>query len=507
MTDSASQGVTPVSKSLSHIPGFDFISQGGLPDAATTLVTGTPGSAKTVLALQFLAEGIAKGDEAGVFVTFEERPDRVRRYAVGFNFDISAWEKAEKWRFVDASPRASDRLVETGEFNFAALIARIQHAVEQTGAKRVVLDSVSSVFSQFTDTSVVRHELFRVAEALRDLDVTAIITAERSSESQVSRHNIEDFVADNVVILRNRLEDECRRRTIEILKYRGTPHRKGEFPFTITEEGIVVIPLSEMKLGQKSTAKRISSGVEELDEMCGGGFYRDSVILVTGATGCGKTLITTEFVRGGARNDEKSLLFGFEESHDQLMRNAAGWGVDYDDLNSKGLLRVHCAYPESQSLEDHLILMKKAIEEFKPDRIVVDSLSALERVSSLRGFREFVVALTGHIKELEAAGMFTLTTSSLMGSASVTETHISSIADSIILLRYVELFGEMRRGLTMLKMRGSQHDKGIREYLIDGQGMHIGQPFRNITGILSGQPRYDSDIPGAGGDDRLKDIL
>jgi circadian clock protein KaiC len=222
--------------------------------------------------------------------------------------------------------------------------------------------------------------------------------------------------------------------------------------------------------------------------MCGGGFFRDSVILVSGATGTGKTLMATQFMAAGTEGDERSLLFAFEESRDQLFRNATGWGIDFERLEREGKLRVVCEYPEVAGLEDHLIRMKAAIDEFKPTRVAVDSLSALERGATTKAFREFVMGLTSYVKREEIAGLFTATTPSLLGGSSVTEAHISTITDSIILLRYVEMYGEMRRGLTVLKMRGSMHDKDIREFTIVGAGMHIREPFRNVTGILSGNP-------------------
>jgi circadian clock protein KaiC len=305
---------------------------------------------------------------------------------------------------------------------------------------------------------------------------------------------VEEFVADNVIILRNALEEEKRRRTIEILKFRGTPHQKGEYPFTVSSgEGLIIIPLSAIELEQKSSNLRISSGNESFDAMCGGGFFRDSIILVSGATGTGKTLMVTEFIEGGTRNGERCLLFAFEESREQLFRNATGWGVDFKKMEEEGKLKVLCTYPEAMGIEDHLIKMKNTMQEFKPNRLAVDSLSALERVSTGKGFREFVISLTSFIKHQEVAGLFTSTTPTLMGGTSITEGHISTITDSIILLRYVEIFGEMRRGLTVLKMRGSAHDKVIREFTIDSEGMHIGEPFRRISGILAGHPMHVSD--------------
>ena len=222
--------------------------------------------------------------------------------------------------------------------------------------------------------------------------------------------------------------------------------------------------------------------------MCDGGFFRDSIILVSGATGTGKTLMVTEFIAGGAAKGERCLLFAFEESREQLLRNATGWGIDFEQMENDGNLQLVCRYPETTSLENHLIQMKATIDHFKPNRVAIDSLSALDRVSTIKGFREFVIGLTSFIKHEEIAGLFTSTTPTLTGGASVTEAHISTITDSIIMLRYVEMFGEMHRGLTVLKMRGSMHNKNIREFTIDGKGMHIGKPFHNVTGILAGNP-------------------
>ena len=255
-------------------------------------------------------------------------------------------------------------------------------------------------------------------------------------------------------------------------------------------EGIIVIPLSAMELEQKSSNRRISSGSKQLDEMCGGGFFRDSIIMVSGATGAGKTLMMTEFIAGcEADNSERSLLFAFEESREQLIRNAFGWGTDFERLEQEGKLKIVCKYPEAAGLEDHLVVMKEGIKDFVPSRIAVDSLSALERVSTIKGYREFVIGLTSFIKEQEIAGFFTATTPALLGGLSITAAHISTITASIILLRYVEMYGEMHRALTVLKMRGSKHDKQIREFTIDHQGMHIGNAFKNVTGILAGNPQ------------------
>jgi circadian clock protein KaiC len=474
------------------IPGFDHVAQGGLPKYRTTLVAGTAGSAKTVFAVQFLAEGIEKAAESGVFVTFEESPEDIRKNMRGLGWDIARWEKEGKWTFVDASPEPAEETVLTGSYDLGALLARIEHAIRKVEAKRVSMDSLGAIFTKFQDSTMIRGELFRIASAVKRMNVTAIMTGERSEEyGEIARHGVEEFVADNVIVLRNVLEVTKRRRTLEILKFRGTTHQKGEYPFTVIPgEGIIVIPLSAIELKQRSSTVRITSGNPELDKICNGGFFRDSIILISGATGAGKTLMVAEFINGGAKNGERCLLFAFEESREQMIRNAIGWGVDFEQMEKDGKLKVVCEYPESAGLEDHLIAIKQKISEFKPNRLAVDSLSALERVSTIKGFREFVIGLTSFIKHKEVAGIFTATTSSLMGGTSVTEAHISTITDSIILLRYVEMYGEMQRGITVLKMRGSMHDKDIRRFTIDGDGMHIGEPFRNVTGILTGHPIY-----------------
>jgi len=482
-----------VQKLATGIASFDMIAEGGLPRNRTTLVSGTAGSGKTVFAVHFLAAGIAAG-ENGVLVTFEEPPRDIRQNMRGFGWELEQWEQDGALALVDASPDPEVEVVEAGPFDLGALLARVENAVKKVGAKRVSIDSLGAMFSQFQDESLVRRELFRIASALKRMGVTAVMTAERTEDyGPIARFGVEEFIADNVMVLRNVLDEEKRRRTIEILKFRGTGHQKGEFPFTIVgNEGVVVIPLSAIQLRQRSSDVRITSGNGELDAMCGGGFFRDSVTLVSGATGTGKTLTVAQFLAGGAAAGERCLLLAFEESRDQLFRNATGWGIDFDRMEREGRLKVVCDYPEVVGLEDWLIRIKGMIGEFKPNRVALDSLSALERDGNLKAFREFVIGMTSFLKHQEVTGLFTSTTPSLMGGPSITESHISTLTDSIILLRYVETFGEMKRGITVLKMRGSRHDKDIREFNIDASGMHLGRPFRHVTGILSGAPVHVS---------------
>ena len=481
-----------VAKQPTGIPGFDLIASGGLPRARATLVAGTAGSAKTVFATQFLVSGIINEGHGGVFVTFEDRVEDIRANMLSFGWDIAKWERDGTWVFVDAAPDPEEPVQVLGSYDLSGLLVRIERAVKQVNAKRISLDSLNALFVQFNDPPILRAELFRITTALKRMGVTIVFTGERVDEyGEVTRHGIEEFVADNVIILRNLLDNERRRRTLEILKLRGAPHQRGEFPFTITSrDGIIVIPLSEIELTQSSSSIRTTSGLARLDEMCGGGFFRDSIVLASGATGTGKTLLVTQFMAGGCAAGERCLLFAFEESKDQLYRNAASWGFDFSAMEKSGLLMVVNRYPHAMAMEDHLVEMQQTISEFQPNRVAVDSLSALERVSSLRSFREFVISLTSFLKMKETTGLFTSTTPSLLGGGSVTEKHISTLTDSIILLRYVESYGEMLRSLVLLKMRGSQHDSTLRQYTIDGTGMHIGEPFRDVVGILSGHPQF-----------------
>lgn len=474
------------------ILGFDQIANGGVPEGRSTLVSGTSGSGKTVLALQFLVTGVMQYEQNGVFVTFEESPRDLINNVRSFGWDVQELIDENKIAVVDATPDPGQETVEAGRFDLSALLARIENAIRRVNAKRVILDTLGALLPQFSDSNVVRRELHRIHAGLRQLGVTTLITMERiDEEGGIGRFGVEEFVADNVILLRNRIEQEKRRRTIEILKFRGTTHQKGEYPFTIdSETGVTIIPLSAIELEQKSSGIRVSSGVEEIDKMCSGGMYRNSIILVSGATGTGKTLTVTEYIKAAIEAGERAILFGAEESREQLTRNAASWGVDFEKAEKDGLLRIVCRYPESMGLEDHILQMRRDIKDFKPSRVAVDSMSAFERVSSPKSFREFVIGLTSYIKHQEITGMFTNTTSMLMGGESITETHISTITDTIILLRYVELQGEMRRGLAILKMRGTWHEKNIREYVIDSEGMHVKEPFRGIHGILSGNPTY-----------------
>ncbi|MBD2742185.1 circadian clock protein KaiC [Coleofasciculus sp. FACHB-1120] len=477
-----------VQKIRTMIEGFDDISHGGLPLGRTTLFSGTSGTGKTLFAVQFLYNGIAYFDEPGVFVTFEESPTDIIKNASSFGWNLQRLIDEGKLFILDASPDPEGQEV-VGNFDLSALIERIQYAIRKYKAKRVSIDSVTAVFQQYDAASVVRREIFRLVARLKQIGVTTVMTTERLEEyGPVARFGVEEFVSDNVAIVRNVLEGERRRRTIEILKLRGTTHMKGEYPFTMTNNGINIFPLGAMRLTQRSSNIRVSSGVKTLDEMCGGGYFKDSIILATGATGTGKTLLVSKFLQVACTNNERAILFAYEESRAQLSRNAYSWGIDFEEMEQKGLLRILCTYPESAGLEDHLQMIKSEIAEFKPSRIAIDSLSALARGISNNAFRQFVIGVTGYAKQEEITGFFTNTTDHFMGSHSITDSHISTITDTILMLQYVEIRGEMSRAINVFKMRGSWHEKGIREYTISDAGAEIKDSFRNYERIISGSP-------------------
>ncbi len=480
--------IAGVEKIRTMIEGFDDISHGGLPSGRTTLVSGTSGTGKTLLSLQFLYNGISCFGESGVFVTFEESPSDIIKNAHIFGWDLQRLIEEGKLFILDASPDPEGQDI-VGNFDLSALIERLQYAIRKYKAKRVSIDSITAVFQQYEAIGVVRREIFRLVARLKLLDVTTIITTERSQEyGPVASFGVEEFVSDNVVIVRNVLEGERRRRTIEILKLRGTTHMKGEYPFTITNDGVNIFPLGAMRLTQRSSNIRVSSGVEILDNMCGGGFFKDSIILVTGATGTGKTLLVSNFLQDGCTRGERAILFAYEESRAQLSRNASSWGINFEELERQGLLKIICTYPESTGLEDHLQIIKSEISEFKPSRIAIDSLSAMARGVSNNAFRQFVIGVTGYAKQEEVTGFFTNTTDQFLGSHSITDSHISTITDTILMLQYVEIRGEMARAINVFKMRGSWHDKGIREYNITADGPEIKDSFRNYERIISGAP-------------------
>jgi circadian clock protein KaiC len=470
----------PVPRIPSGIPGLETITRGGLPEDRVTLVAGTAGSGKTIFAAQFLAEGVLHHDEPGVFVTFEERPAVARRNLLSLGLTIEEWEAAGKWSYVDAAPQVGEHEVVVGQYDLSALVERVKHAVEGVGARRVAIDSVGALLHRYENVSAARNALFDLASQMQSMEVTTVMTAERLEDyGPISRLGFEEFVADHVILLRNALENEKRRRTIEVLKLRGGAHLKGEHLFTIVDgEGIVVVPQDRFDFTYGTSRGRRTSGDATLDEMLNGGFYDKSLILVSGATGTGKSLAAAQFVAGGTQFGDRSLLLSFEESEQQLIRNAEGWGVDFAQMQRDGKLRILAEAPESAALEDHLLRMKHMIDDFKPDRVAIDSLTALQRVATVKSFREYLLGLTFHVKAEALLGLLTSTIVDEGAEAmSLSGMHISTISDTILTLHYVPVGSTMRRGVHVVKMRGSAHDSRLREYVIDDHGMHIREAF------------------------------
>ena len=467
-----------VPKVETGIPGFDAITMGGLPRRRAAVLAGQAGSGKTVFAAHFIAEGIRRG-QPGVFVTLEEPASDLRANMATLGWATETWESAGDFAIVDASPLIRDD-GELATYNFDTLAAQIGHAVDATGAERLVLDSLNTVLAFEDNVAIARQKLRRLITSLRRMGLTVLLTVETPDDpgTTLSRFGIEEFVADSVVLLRHIHEGKVRRRSVEVLKMRGAMHRKGDFGFTVLPgQGVVVLPQAVIQYGQETEPRRIPTGNAGLDQLTGGGYFHDAIVLVNGPTGSGKTLLTTEFLAGGADSGERVLMLSYEESPGQLFRNAAAWGIDLVKHQEAGLLKVVALYPEVASLDDHLVEIMEIVDSFKPSRIVVDSLSSLERIGSSAAYREFVIGLASFVKQEQITMMVTLSTAALLGGATASEGHISTLTDAIVLLRYAASPGQVRRALTLLKMRGSAHDNAVRSYVITSNGLQIGEHY------------------------------
>jgi circadian clock protein KaiC len=475
----------------SGISGFDEISHGGIPKGRTTLISGTTGSGKTAFSSQFLYEGIVEFDENGVFVTFEESPTDIIRNTKGFGWNIDKLVKENKWAFVDASPDYSSS-VEVGQYDLGAFLARIAHAVKKVKAKRVVIDSVSALFTHYQDSEVIRRELHELADNLKKSNVTCIMTAERPLEDgQISRYGVEEFVSDNVILLHNRLNSHGEReRTIEILKFRGLTHDSEEAPLLVSVRGMDIYPRPRPKLRGKGFSQKVSTGIKGLDELLYGGVYKNSTTLITGASGSGKTVATLHFIMEGAKCGEKSLLIEFEESPDQLYRNATSFDWDLKKYVDNGIVELLCHYPEDLRAEQYLQMVQDLVIATKAKRVVFDSISDIQRIYNERRFRTFIIGLNAFLKSHDVTSVFTNTAPQILGATEITETHLSTASDNIIILKYVELGGQMHRLISVLKERGSMHKKELMEFEITKKaGVEIIGPFEGVENLMSGFAR------------------
>ncbi len=413
-------GLAPEDKIPTGIEGFELITLGGLPRGRPTLLSGSSGSGKTILSMEIAYRSVAEHGRPTVFFTMEEPAIDIVRNVKRMGWNIDPLIRDGKLVIIDLSP-APVSIQEVGDYDLEGFIVQIRHAVAEINAQVVVIDSIGALFLQFSDAASIRREIYRITYVLRELNVTSVLTAERLAEyGPVSRFGVEEFVSDSIIVLRNVLRAEKVRRTIQVVKMRGDSHLSGEYPFTISRGGISILPLSARELTQPSSSQRVSTGNHKLDEMVGGGLFRDSLALVSGPTGSGKTLMASTFAAQGCRDGERVLVLAYEESQPQLLRNANSWGLDFELWEQRDLLRVVCQYPEAMGLEDHLLMIQREIEAFGPTRLVVDSLSALERIGAVRYFREFVIGLTAFTREKELCSLYTSATPRLSGGDSIT---------------------------------------------------------------------------------------
>ena len=480
-----------VRKLPTGVRGFDHVAMGGLPARRATVVAGQAGSAKTVFAAQFLAEGVRRG-QPGVFVTLEEPAEDLRANLLTLGCDVTAWEQAGDWRFVDASPLArSDASQGHAPYSLQTLAAQIGHAVDATGAERLALDSLNAVLAVQEDVVAARQLLRSLIASLRRMGLTVVLTVETPGDpgGTLSRYGVEEFVADNVVLLRNVREGSYRRRTLEVLKMRGAMHHKGDVGFTVVPgQGLVVLPITAPQEDPQAGGERVSSGNAGLDRLTHGGLLRGSSTLLSGPTGTGKTLLAAQFAAEGAASGEPALIVAYEETREQVRANGRALGHDFAAYEEQGLLHIASLYPEVASLDDHLVEIRDLVERLSPTRLVLDSLSSLERLGSGQAYREFVISITSFIKTVGLASVMTAASSQLVGATSVTESHISGLIDTIVLLRHVEHESSLKRGILVLKMRGSSHDHQIRELSVRDGDLVVGEPFAGLGGVLTGQP-------------------
>ena len=446
---------TTVAKIPTGVPGFDTISNGGIPKGRSTLVVGRAGTGKTILGLQIAAHMAGLGIKT-VLVAVEESPEDLVMTGDTLGLKLSEAIKEGRLRVTDASRPMDGPMVVTGDYDISGLTHRIEAIVKQTGAQAIVVDSATALFSPRPPQELLRSLFFQLIHSFKKMGLTSIVLAEAAEDyGQLTTLGVEDYVCDVVVILRNIIDGERRRRSIEINKYRRSPHYKGEYPCTITANGLNIFPL-DAKDRPDSEPERYPSGLPGLDGMIEGGLFRDSIVIVRGPTGSGKTTLAGLYARSGAERGERVAYYGFEEPKPILLRNFASLGLPMDDMVASGNLQVHCRYPEAMGLEDLLVGLRLGLEEFKPSLVVLDSISSIEHSSSEKGFRQFMVGLASLLRE---HGRSALLTQTVVGgeSAGHTAPYLSTLADTILILDYSIDKYDLSRTMRVLKMRGSSH--------------------------------------------------
>jgi circadian clock protein KaiC len=474
-------------KAPTGITGLDEITGGGLPKGRPTLVCGGPGCGKTLLAAEFLIRGATEFKEPGAFITFEETGEELAQNVRSLGFDLDALVEDKKLAldYVRVEPQ---EIEEVGEYDLEGLFVRLALAIDSVGAKRIVLDTIESLFGGFTNQALLRSELRRLFRFLKDRGVTAVITGERG-EGSLTRQGLEEYVSDCVILLDNRVIEQISTRRLRVVKYRGTTHGTNEYPFLIDEKGISVLPITGAGLEHKVSNERVSSGVPRLDSMLGGkGYYRGSSVLVSGTAGTGKTSLAAHFALESAKRGERVLYLAFEESPAQLMRNMRSIGVELEPFVKKGVIRMHASRPTVFGLEMHLVQIHKMVQEFKPAAVIVDPISNLMDAGNEREAQLMLLRLIDFLKERQITALLTHLTGG--GSAKEkTDIGVSSIIDTWLLLRDIELGGERNRGLYVLKSRGMKHSNQIREFLLTSEGIQLEDVYLGPEGVLTGSMR------------------
>ena len=459
-------------KSPTGIAGLDEITGGGLPKGRPTLVAGAAGSGKTLFAMEFLVRGATQYDEPGVFLAFEENAEELAQNVASLGFDLHDLARKKKL-IVDYIRVERSEIEEAGEYDLEGLFIRLGYAIDSIGAKRVALDTIEVLFGALPNQGILRAELHRLFRWLKDKGVSAVVTGERG-EGTITRFGLEEYVADCVIVLDHRVNEQVSTRRLRIVKYRGSLHGTNEYPFLIGKTGISVLPITSLALEHKATKERVSTGIEELDGMLGNkGFYRGSTILVSGSAGSGKTSLAASFVDAACRRGERCLFFAFEESPGQFIRNMTSIGIHLAPHVKKGLLHFHASRPSFMGLEMHLVTIHDLILEYKPDIVVLDPITDFFVVGSGAEVKSIVTRIIDFLKTKRITTMLT-TLASTEQVADNSVVGISSLIDTWISLRNIEYNGERTRGLFILKSRGMAHSNQIRSFLLTDHGMKLG---------------------------------
>ena len=474
-------------KTPTGITGLDEITGGGIPKGRPTLVCGDAGCGKTLMSLEFIIKGAIDFDEPGVFMAFEEKTEELAMNVASLGFDLDKLQEEKKIKLDHVHIDRSE-IEETGEYDLEGLFIRLNYAIDNIGAKRVVLDTLENLFSSLTNEAVLRAELRRLFHWLKGKGVTAIITGERG-EGKLTRQGLEEYVSDCVILLDHRVINQISTRRLRIVKYRGSVHGTNEYPFLIDEEGISVLPVTSLKLEKPVSSERIRSGIPALDKMLDGkGFFKGSSILVSGTAGTGKTSIAAYFANQTCSEGNKCIYFAFEESPNQIIRNMHYIGVNLQQYVDKGLLKFFASRPTLYGLEMHLVAMYKTIKKFKPKAVVLDPITNLITVGSVSEVKSMLIRLIDFLQEEQITVMFTALTLNTIISDQ-TDEGVSSLVDAWLLVRDIEYNGERNRGMYIMKSRGMKHSNQVREFVITDKGLDLVEVYLGPDGVLTGSAR------------------